>query len=362
MGILFALVSTVVWWGAIIFLIVKFFGRHKISGGHSDWKSALYFSTEDGMGQMYLLAGYFFLGLTLYAFNRELGSPLRVESILLLISIVGIVISYWQKTAFMLVFSLLGLVSWWTVEATNWVKDGDLRSSAPIACLGLIALIFYVLSYIHSKFPKKKRFGQIYFIYSIIGITLYLFLMSTKLGISSLEVMTKGNPFYFSWQISLSLLLLLILLGCTSIYALTTQLISPYEFFAVVLLASLFLLTTLLPEQKIYFDNQVYSFIFVNSNAQLTPIGIFWAAIYNILIFFELLGLIFSGYIRKEGWLINLGATLLFLLILSKYFDWMFSFMDKSIFFIGAGILMFVVGFLMEKGRRYMISTIKVNE
>jgi uncharacterized membrane protein len=80
--------------------------------------------------------------------------------------------------------------------------------------------------------------------------------------------------------------------------------------------------------------------------------------IYNIAIFLELFGLIYLGYMRGETWLINFGALFLFLLIIAKYFDWFFTFLDKSIFFIGAGILFFVVGWIMERGRRYMISNI----
>jgi len=65
------------------------------------------------------------------------------------------------------------------------------------------------------------------------------------------------------------------------------------------------------------------------------------------------------GYLKRENWLINLGAFFIFILIFVKYFDWFFAFLDKSIFFISAGILLFVVGWFMEKGRRYLLSTIK---
>ena len=64
------------------------------------------------------------------------------------------------------------------------------------------------------------------------------------------------------------------------------------------------------------------------------------------------------GYVKKEKWLINLGAAFLFMLIIVKYFDWFFTFLDKSIFFIGAGILLFIVGWLMEKGRRNILQNI----
>ena len=71
------------------------------------------------------------------------------------------------------------------------------------------------------------------------------------------------------------------------------------------------------------------------------------------------MGVIFVGYGRKEKWLINLGIFFLFIFILVKYFDWFFDFLDKSVFFIGAGVLLFAVGWFMGKGRRYMLSEMK---
>ena len=65
------------------------------------------------------------------------------------------------------------------------------------------------------------------------------------------------------------------------------------------------------------------------------------------------------GYKLHEIWKINLGILGLFVFVLIKYFDWFFSFMEKSLFFITAGIIVLGIGFFMEKGRRYMISQLE---
>ena len=133
---------------------------------------------------------------------------------------------------------------------------------------------------------------------------------------------------------------------------------SPYEFLAVLLLTLLFGVSALLPQQSMFLQAGS-SYNFYSGGQELSSNGVLWAIIFNFAVFFELLGLIFSGYLRRETWLINLSAFFLFLLIIVKYFDWFFTFLDKSIFFISAGILLFVVGWFMERGRRYMISNIK---
>jgi uncharacterized membrane protein len=103
-----------------------------------------------------------------------------------------------------------------------------------------------------------------------------------------------------------------------------------------------------LPDQNIFF----------NSNYELSATGIFWAAIINFALFFEILGVIFSGYLRKELWLVNMGTIFLLIFVAVKYFDWFFDFMDKSVFFLVAGVLLFGVGWTMERGRRYLVKSI----
>ena len=49
------------------------------------------------------------------------------------------------------------------------------------------------------------------------------------------------------------------------------------------------------------------------------------------------------------------------MLVIIKYFDWFFEFIDKSIFFLGAGELMLALGWSMEKGRKYIITNVKKN-
>lgn len=166
--------------------------------------------------------------------------------------------------------------------------------------------------------------------------------------------MARGSPVLIkSWQMTLSLLLFGTSLAGLSLHAASKKIISGFEALALILLALLFGVMTSLPEQKLFLGSRF------SAIGELSRAGILWAFILNLAVFLELIGLIFSGYLWREEWLINLGAFLLFFLIIVKYFDWFFTFLDKSVAFIGAGILLFGVGWFMERGRRYMISNMK---
>jgi len=339
--------------GLILFFIRR---RHKKLHPSQDkeWYLQFALSKEDAVSQLLLLLSFFFLGVTLLAFNHDFGEPLSWRTILFIKLAIGLIGAYYLKTIYILVFSLVELMGWWGAQAAEWISGKDIKISALLAGLSLLALIFYSLGHLHERQMKFKRFALVYLVLGIIVVTVALFFFSTKIGIGVIGEMTKGNSFFGSWQLALSLFIFLISVVGTTLYAAAQKLLSPFETLAVFALTCLFGTIALLPEQTMFVP--AYSYY---DDIKLSSTGVLWALVFNFAIFFELLGLIFSGYSRRETWLINLGALFLYLLIIVKYFDWLFAFLDKSIFFIGAGILLFVIGWFMEKGRRYMISNIK---
>lgn len=346
-------------WPIIIISLIAFFIRRRHKKLHpsqdKEWYLRLALSKEDAVSQLFILLSFFFLGVTLLAFNRELNEPLSWYTILFVISLLGIISAYYLKTIYTLAFGLIGLMNWWVAQAIQWINEKDIKTAGMFVGLYFIAIIFYLIGHLHEKQMKFKRFALLYLILGLIPITGALFWFSTQYGIGAIGAMTKGESFFKSWQLTLSLFIFFISLIGLAFYAAAQKLLFLFELFAVIVLTCLFSIIALIPEQIVFVPG-FYSPLYNNG---LSSTGFIWAIIYNLAIFFELLGLIFLGYLRRETWLINLGSLFLFMLIIVKYFDWFFTFLDKSIFFIGIGILLFVVGWFMEKGRKYMISNIK---
>ena len=362
MYIFYSIIFSFLSWLILIIGLIVFFIRRRHKKLHpsqdKEWYLQFVLSKEDAVSQLFLLLSFFFLGVTLLAFNHDFGEPLSWRVILFITSAIGLISAYYLKAIYTLVFSLVGMTGWWGAQAAQWIDGKDIKTSALFAGLSFLALIFYSLGHLHEKQMKFKRFALVYLVLGIIAITGALFFFSTKPGIGIIGRMTEGASFFGSWQLTLSLFVFLIALVGVTFYAAAQKLLSPFEMLAVFALTCLFGIIALLPEQTMFVQAGRSYYSYYGGN-ELSGSGVLWALIFNFAIFFELLGLIFSGYSRRETWLINLGALFLFLLIIVKYFDWFFTFLDKSIFFIGAGILLFVVGWFMEKGRRYMISNIK---
>ena len=353
-------------WPVIIIGLIFYFARRRGGknhpSGNKDWYLQLALSREDAVSQWFLLLSVFFLGVTLLTLNRDIGDPLSWRTIMFSTSIIGLIITYYFKTISTLIFGLIGIASWWGIQAIQWIQNKDIKTSSILAGLILIALLFYVLGHYHEKELKYKRFALVYLILGIISVTSALFIFSSKPGLGMLAEMTKGVSFMSSWEVTTSLLVFFAALVGLTLYSASKNLILLAETAAVFILAILFGITAFLPQQTIFMQTGNYLGYYSGSGSELSANGVLWAIVFNFAVFFELLGLILSGYLRREEWLINIGTFFLFILIIVKYFDWFFTFLDKSLFFIGAGILLFAVGWFMEKSRRYMISNIKTEQ
>jgi len=349
----------------LVFFVIRFaLGIFRHRGGasaSSEWHLMVANSREDAVSQALFLLSFLFLGITLLRVNQELDYLFDWQTILLISSLVGLGGAYWLKNVYLLAGSLIGLTSWWAVQAALWASEraGDIAPSsiAIVSGIGLITLLLYALGRLHEWFPKAKRFALTYLILGLIPVTALLFFLSTGIGLEALEDMTDGVSMLNTWQILFSFVVIGIALIATLTVITIKRLVYPGELAALIVLAALLGSIAFLPAQTLVAKGSSYSY-----SRTLTSTGIIWASIFNIALLAELVGIVFMGYARRATWLINLGALALFIFIFIKYFDWFFSYMNKSIFFIGAGVLLFALGWLMERGRRRMIATLKSTE
>ena len=94
------------------------------------------------------------------------------------------------------------------------------------------------------------------------------------------------------------------------------------------------------------------------------PVG--WEPLYPIMInaLFALaaLGLMISGYLQGREGRINLAMGLIALFVISRYFEYSTTLFDRSLVFVGAGVILLAGGFLLERGRRRMLDAMRAGE
>lgn len=351
----------------IIALIIYLVLRKRSSSSQNNKKPFyLLFSdnAEEDLSHWFLLLALPFLALTLVSLNEGLGKPLEIRVIVLFSSLVSVLCAYYFRSVLALLLGVIGAISWLMTNSIDWLGASEV---APATILGFMVFIFlflYVLGQIHQKVNVKySEFSKAYLLMGIVPILILLFLLSSETGRYLFSELFDGEIMLKSWQLTTSFIFTLVILVTSLIYALFKKAITLPELidiFAILVIFGLIgIFGAVTPIGKLgYFSGYGEMALISGGNSNLSLANFLMIA-FNFVLFFKILGMIITGYVRKESWFVNLGAVMLFIFIIVKYFDWFFSFLDKSIFFVGAGLLLFGLGWSMEKGRRIVVKNIK---
>ena len=87
-----------------------------------------------------------------------------------------------------------------------------------------------------------------------------------------------------------------------------------------------------------------------------------YTIVFNVLFALSVLGMLFSGYLQGNEARVNLSLGLIALLIISRYFEFSATLFDLSLVFVGAGVILLAGGFLLERGRRRLLASMRSNE
>lgn len=79
----------------------------------------------------------------------------------------------------------------------------------------------------------------------------------------------------------------------------------------------------------------------------------------NVLYGLGVVGLAYLGYARGREALINLSIGFFSIWIFTRYFEYSFDLLDRSVVFIVAGLLLLVGGFLLERARRRVLRRLR---
>jgi uncharacterized membrane protein len=287
------------------------------------------------------------LGATLALLNQNIGKPANPETILLLAVIAAIFTAYYYRLSATLLIGIGAVYIWWSAQVSDWTNSRAMIISG----IAAITAIYYLLSGLHFRQLKNTAFYYIYLIISSVTILGLLTALSSSQGLEMLETSSKpgGDGGGMIAGALIAFLAAVFVLG--SYYNLNKKNTSIYEISFFIIVISAILAAGLASGPELVSG---YGY----SNREFSGTGIILAALFNLLAFAGFLGFIFTGYQRQDLRVINIGTFLLFLFIISKYFDWFFKFLDKSLFFIIAGVLMVGLGWFMEKGRRRLINTL----
>ena len=342
---------------AIIWGMVRFFKKRSKGVSAS---LCVFDSKEDALAQVFLLLAVSFLGVSLVSILRDsMIDEVSLMNILLVVFFAGFALAYRYRSVLNLLVWFVSIVGWWVVKAAEYWLDAGVDDVKPYSILlGLIIIAFasYVMGYVHRSIDvmQNNRFSFVYFLLGGGFLLTTLFILSTKIGLDVFEEMLEGASVFASFEIFISLLLFTAVLLAGIAYTNIKNLISTRETLIILIATAFFTALLYIPSVELIEGGGRGWF---EMGALTTP-GLIYALIFNMVLFIGSLGIIVWGAAAHRVWMVNMGVALLSLIIITKYFDWFFSFLDKSIFFIGAGLILFALGWFMERKRRTLIAEI----
>ena len=84
--------------------------------------------------------------------------------------------------------------------------------------------------------------------------------------------------------------------------------------------------------------------------------------VFNALFALSALGLMASGYLREHEGRVNLSLALIALYVITRYFEYSIDLLDSSLVFFGAGVVLLAGGYLLDRGRRRMLTAMRERE
>jgi uncharacterized membrane protein len=228
-----------------------------------------------------------------------------------------------------------------------WLVDTDLIPFRAFPLYLVLGLMLYGLGKLQGRFESTRVYSRAYVLVGLLITFAGLYLLSFRFWweeLSDSSVLSNYGVTIEFWLIAgvasaVAVLALILTLLVRASQGLPLRTL-PYETVAVLILLAVAALVVFLPLES----DLVYPLLF------------------NFLLLVGIVGLIFLGYFRGREVLINLALAFFIIDVITRYIEFSYRLLDRSVVFIVAGIILLVGGFLLERGRRRVIGQLRTQE
>lgn len=299
-------------------------------------------------GAAILFVGSMVYGATIFLIGQQYHVPLD-DPMLLTWWFIGVIpVAYFTRSRAILTLAILVALYGLGYKTSNWLDKPGMYNSeyAFFAFYLLLGVILYGIGSVHSRFERIKLYTQRYQIFGLILLFGVVYVMSFhglyhQPALRDWSYAKLPSGFTITFHIVAALALICALWGIiidARRKQISGRLTSDLAGIIVCVVVS-------------------YLALFLPFNSP----GIY-AAIFNIALFGGVLGLIFLGYFRGTGYMINLALIFFGLAVIGRYFDIAWNLLPRSVFFIVGGLLLIGVGLLLERLRRKTLQRMRAVE
>jgi hypothetical protein len=279
--------------------------------------------------------------------------------IVLILAILSAIFAWYGKVFLLQIFSIVSASLWWLLSVEKYISVRDSYQWMPLVIgWGLIPILLILLGRLVTN-PRYVRFGTIFQGLGCIGVLLFLFVVSSSPALSMMQDATTGVRFFGSRSLDMMLLLLVVPTLLALAVLVKRRALDLSERVIIGALLILPVVSAFLSPASTFITRDTF---YGSEHQILTTAGYGFALLSNLVLLAVVLGVIFIGYRTKREAYVNAGALLTALFIFVKYFDWLYHALSSSIFFIGIGVLLVILGWAMERGRKAVLNSMHQEE
>ncbi|MFH0888650.1 MAG: DUF2157 domain-containing protein [Planctomycetota bacterium] len=271
--------------------------------------------------------------------------------------------SYRRLSAFVIVLNILGVGVWLGTLASNWLLSTDPSFHCSYLIFVVLYFIFgilvYVAGYLNYFSLKTIRIAFWYKLLGILTILIILYILSFKGVITDFVYEFSKHPIKsmpnILWCLTILSMVALIIALVNILFrqsrnkSFSYRYPEGYEMLSLVFLL-IFLFFTINYPLKIMADSRWY----FNS-----PAITYYAILFNMVSFALIIGTILVGYFNAEPSFIYIGLVFFVINLITRYCEYGWGMMERSLFFIGGGIILLVGGFYLERLRRKLLQRLR---
>jgi len=232
-----------------------------------------------------------------------------------------------------LTLGLLNMTLWLGMESGPWIRAHDGYIVCVIGLYFIFGCLFYTIGSLHTQFSKTKVYRLPY---RIIGLTVVL-AASYVLAFGGIWKEASGE--------------ILPKLPWSSVALITTFLIA-----LVICIVNLVLKKVESKTNKYEMIGLIALIVFgIILFLPSSPKFAFYAILFNIVLFAEIIGVIFIGYLNNERAFIGIGIAFFAIDLFTRYFDFFWELLPRSVFFIVGGAILIGGGIYIERRGRIII-------
>ncbi len=278
-------------------------------------------------GRAFIIIGSFIFGAGMFLISQMYNFIIHYQNGFLVWGIIALLIAYLLKMKTLLSLAIIDLLIWLGLETDYHIQRREGIENLYIILYTMSGIVLWTSGLLHRNIDYLKKLSSPY---------IFAGLILTYGGLYTLT-------FESFWEMTLTNTIVLFFILLTIIFLLMSFLITLYsknERFWITEIIILSLLMGVLLYLAISFPERFTSF---------------YHLLTNLIFFFMVSGIIVLGHLRRIKSYVNAGMVFFIVFIFTKYFDYFWKMLPRSIFFIIGGLSFIGISVFLEKKRRDMI-------